>query len=74
VQREGREPRRELRPVDEGEPLFRLEDGGGKARRTERLGGRQELPVPFDFAFPYEGEREMRERREIPRRADRAPG
>ena len=71
VERERADRRRELRPVDEREPLFRLEHGRREARRPQRLRGRQAPPVPVDFPFPDEREREMCERREVSRGADR---
>src|SRR5664280_1176135 len=72
VERERAERRRELRPVDEREPLLRLEHGGCEARRPQRLRGRAAPSVPVHLPFPDEREREVRERSEISRGADRA--
>ncbi len=52
VERERADRRRELRPVDEREPLLRLENGRREARRPQRLGGRAALPAPSPPPLP----------------------
>src|SRR3954447_16781903 len=66
------ERRHELRAVDEREPLLRREANWLEPDARERVSSRE--PVALDERLPLsdEGEREMRERCEIPGRTDRA--
>ena len=72
-ERERQHSRRRLRPVDEREALLRSERDRCQPGTGERLRtGKRILIVVLDLALSDEHEREVRERREIPARADRA--
>ena len=62
----------ELRAVDEREPLLRLEPIGSSPTRASASRAGQELAVDPRLALADERQREVRERREVAARADRA--
>ena len=62
----------ELGAVDEREPLLRLQLHGLETDPRERVRARQPLAVDPRLPFADERQREMRERREVARGADRA--
>src|SRR5581483_7349542 len=62
----------ELRPVDEREPLLRLERHGLEAGPHERLAAGQPLACEPRLSLADERQREMRERREVAGGSDRA--
>ncbi len=70
AEREGR--RHELRAVDQREAFLRLEHDRLEPDARERLGAGQALAVDERLALADERQREMRERREVAARADRA--
>ncbi len=61
----------ELRPVDEREPLLRLQADRLEAGARERVRPGEKLALVACRPLAHEGKREMGERREIPRGADR---
>ena len=63
----------ELRPVDEREPLLRLEGDRLEPYLGERRGAAHSLAVDPGLALPDEREGQMRERRQVTARSDRAP-
>jgi len=72
-ERERAERRHVLRAVDQGEPLLGLERDWRNARTPHRLGARHEGPLADPrLPFPDHRKRQMRERGQIPRRADGA--
>ena len=66
--------RHELRAVDQGEPFLREQPHRFEPDAAECLGAVDQLAVDDGLPFADERQREMRERREISRRADRAAG
>ncbi len=61
-----------LRAVDQREPLLRSEGEGRQAALVQRLRARQQRAVHVRLALADEHRRQMRERREVPARPDRA--
>src|SRR5438094_6216531 len=61
----------ELRPVDERQPLLRLEHGRLEPDLDERVAAGEALPVDPGLALADERQRQVCERREVAARADR---
>ena len=66
-----RQRRRHLRAVEQREPLLGHQLERFQARRGERVGARQHAPADARLALADQHRREMRERRQVARRADR---
>jgi hypothetical protein len=71
-ERERADGRQRLRPVQERQPLFDLQTQRLKPRATQRLRARQSLATKKSLALADAREREVRERREVSARPDRA--
>jgi hypothetical protein len=71
---ESAEPRHVLCAVDERETFFRFELDRFDSRARQRFASRHERAFETRFPFADEDEREVRERRQIARRADRSLG
>ena len=66
--------RHQLRPVEEGEPLLRLERRAARARpRASATSAGHAPAAELDLAAPDQRQREMGQRREVAGRADASP-
>ena len=63
---------RDLRAVDEREPFLRCQRERREAGAAQHVGRRTALAVDDELAFADQGERQMGERREVARGADRS--
>ena len=73
VQGEAQHPEHAVGAVDEGQALLLLELDGRDAGRGQGVGGRHPLAVHVaDLALTHEGQRAVRERREVAGAAERA--
>ena len=73
-QQERADPAHQLRPVEEGEALLRLEDERVEPLFAQREQGRHDVAAQLHLAAPDQGQREVGERREVARRADTSLG
>src|SRR5216117_2576114 len=69
---ERRERRHQVRPVEEGQALLRLEGQRGEPGARERLSRRHALPVEPGLALADETQGHVREGHQVPRRAQRS--
>ena len=60
-----------LRSIQKRQPFLGLEDDRPQPRVLERIAARQQRPFIKRFAFADQRQRQMRQRRQIPARADR---